>query len=125
MNNVFQVMNRLRKTLVNNQQIIVKQETVQLNLLIKMHENIRTGFKMIGIRLIRGFENEISIKQAQIIANLSQKVDKIGMRIQEVKKDLNNSMETRFDRLFLFLIKSRNEGLVGLLNIFTRNYKWE
>jgi hypothetical protein len=81
-----------------------------------MHENIGTGFKIIGIRLIRGFEDEISIKRAQIIANLSRKVDKIGMRIQEVKKDLNNSKETGFDRLFLSLIKSQNEGLVGLLN---------
>jgi hypothetical protein len=41
MSNVFQVLNSLRAELVNNQQIIFKQNVVQLNLILKIQEILR------------------------------------------------------------------------------------
>jgi adenylyl- and sulfurtransferase ThiI len=74
MSNIFQVLNNLKTVLVNTQQILVKQNMVQLNLILKIQENIKTVFKMIGIRLTKWFENDISIMQTQIVAELDQKL---------------------------------------------------
>jgi mRNA-degrading endonuclease RelE of RelBE toxin-antitoxin system len=59
-NQIFQDMNARRKVIVNNQEIMVKQNMIQLDYLLKMDLKLQKKIKMIGVRIIWEFENSMT-----------------------------------------------------------------
>jgi hypothetical protein len=92
--NVVNDLNEVRIILANNQSVISKQNIVQMNFLTKIDERLQRGLKAVGIRITRGFENEITLKQVQIVTQLEQRINVMNINIQKVKKKLNESLET-------------------------------
>jgi hypothetical protein len=68
--------------------------------MLKIHDNIKTGFKIIGVRLAKGFEDDISILQPQSEAELGQKLCLIEFKIYENKKFISKSIETGLKTFF-------------------------
>jgi DNA anti-recombination protein RmuC len=98
---VFNDLNEMKKVSVNNQEIVAKQNMIQINLLAKVDESLQRGFKPIGIRITREFENELALLQVQVITQLEQMFDIIiNVNMQRVKQEFNHLIEVGLERLF-------------------------
>jgi hypothetical protein len=81
----------MKVTLVKNLSIIARQNMVQVNLITKLDMKLQKSFTAIGVRITRGFENDINYLQIQIVTQIGQKVDCININIQKEKKKIIDS----------------------------------
>jgi hypothetical protein len=112
--NLYNDLNMIRKVIVNNQGIVTKQNMVQINFLAEMDERIQKGFRMIDIRITRGFENELTMMQIQIISQIRQKIELMNIGMQKFRKEMNNSLDTELKRIFSELTDHQETSLSNM-----------
>jgi hypothetical protein len=114
--NVFQILNGMRKIIVNKHQIMVKQNMIEMNLIIKLQENDKQGVNILLNRIVNGVEEMISTLQLKVLTEIGQKLSIVEASIQEIRKSLAKMLNIGMDRMHNAVINEVNINSVNLRN---------
>jgi hypothetical protein len=96
---MFQRVNQVKSVLVNNQTIVVKQGVINMNLLLKIQKEMKTGLNEFNKKVNIIVRRNLDSVQGIILTQLGEKIQIIGISINNIRVENGRMLATGFGQL--------------------------